>query len=653
MSYKFYGSIVLDVRRMHGKTKCILHDEIEGNMIPDQDERHRFDRFFSACDRLRKKKRDANLVALAYLILFALSIVLQSKAISSSNIGGIIAQFQVMISVFVVVVISKRGFIVAIVANLMQSLLVVVLVIFQGYISALPGILVPYSTILILFVIFVNDRRLLRIVSETSIQKEKIETLYLDVAVAEAEAKLRNDELEKNTLAIKETGEKLTHMAFFDLLTELPNRKMIIDRMELLIRIFAQQGLSFSFVHIDLDNFKRINESSGHEKGDTVLVMVADRLKSFIDPDDILGRVGGDEFALLIQRQLKEEDILAFVERLRVELMAPFSLDGTDFIMSGSFGISLFPKDGNSSADILKCADTAMYKAKEYGKNSVQFFRKEMMTDALQKVQLENKMMTAIQNDEFSLYYQPQYSADDKHIRGFEALARWHSPEYGNIRPDQFIPMAEETGYIVRLGEWILRTACIRFKNVQKRLGEKYVLSINISAAQIMSPVFIQMVKKAIREIEFDPYSLEFEVTESILMQSMEYVIGILKELKSLGIRVALDDFGTGYSSLQYLQMLPINTLKIDKSFVETIDLGKEVRPIVGSIISLAHEMNIKVIAEGVENVTQLDYLKKFDCDYIQGYIWGKPLDEEGLYSLLQSEQDDISVADAADSHGA
>jgi diguanylate cyclase (GGDEF)-like protein len=640
MSHKFYGSLFPEM-------------ELRDSMIPDQNDSHRFDRFFSACDRLRKNKRETNLVAITFLMLFTASIIFQSKTGTSSNIGGIIAQFQVMISVFVVVVISKRGFIVAVVANLTQSLLVVVLVVFRGYISALPGVLVPYSTIFILFVIFVNDRRLLRIVSETSLQKEKIEALYLDVAAAETEAKLRNEELEKHSIAIKETGEKLTHMAFFDLLTELPNRKMIIDRIELLIRIFAQQGLSFSFVHIDLDNFKRINESSGHEKGDAVLIMVADRLKSFIDADDILGRVGGDEFALLIQRQLKEEDILSFVERLRVELMAPFNLDGTDFIMSGSFGISLFPQDGTSSADILKCADTAMYKAKEYGKNSVQFFRKEMMTDALQKVQLENKMMTAIQNDEFSLYYQPQYSADDKRIRGFEALARWHSPEYGNIRPDQFIPMAEETGYIVRLGEWILRTACIRFKNVQKRLGENYVLSINISAAQIMSPVFIQMVKKAIREIEFDPYSLEFEVTESILMQSMEYVIGVLKELKSIGIRVALDDFGTGYSSLQYLQMLPINTLKIDKSFVETIDLGKEVRPIVGSIISLAHEMNIKVIAEGVENVTQLEYLKRFDCDYIQGYIWGKPLDEDGLYALLQSEQDDISVADAADSHGA
>jgi len=622
-------------------------------MIPDQNEYHRFDWFFKACERLRKNARGTNIVVLTYLILFALSSYMQANSLPSSNIGGVIAQFLVMFSVFVVVIISKKGFIVAVVANLIQILLVVNLVVFQGFITAMPGILVSLSTIIILSVIYVNDRRLMRIVSETSLQKEKIEALYHDVAAAETEAKLRNDELEKNSIALKETGEKLTHMAYFDLLTELPNRKMIIDRMELLIQIYKQQGLSFAFVFIDLDNFKRINESLGHEVGDLALQSVADRLKEVVDSEDILGRIGGDEFALIIQRQIKEEEILALVDVLRSVLLAPIKMGGAEFLLSGSFGVSLYPHDGETPAEILKSADTAMFKAKEYGKNSVQFFRKEMMTETLQRVQFENKMMAAIQNDEFFLYYQPQYSAEGKQIRGFEALARWHSPEFGDIRPDQFIPLAEETGYIVRLGEWILRTACIRFKKIQKRASGNYILSINISAAQIMSPLFVQMVKKAIREIEFDPYSLEFEVTESILMQSMEYVIGVLVELKSLGIRVALDDFGTGYSSLQYLQMLPIDTLKIDKSFVETIDLGNEAKPIVGSIISLVHEMNIKVVAEGVENQIQLDYLRKFDCDYIQGFIWGKPLNEEGLYSLLQTDLEIIdSQALCPQTHG-
>ena len=616
-------------------------------MIPDRTESNIIDRFFIACEHLRSNKHETSLVAVIFLVLFASSMLFQAQFGASSKTGEMIAQFQVVISVCVVVFISKKGYFYGLVANLVQSFTITMVVFVKGDIHATPGILIPLCTIFILSVIYVNDNRLMRNYSEITRQKEEIEDLYTEVAASVTESSLRNEQLEKNALVIKETDEKLTHMAFFDLLTELPNRKMIIDRMDLLIRIFKQQGMSFAFIFIDLDSFKRINESMGHEAGDHTLLAVGSRLQALIDPDDILGRVGGDEFALIIQRQMKEEDILAFVELLRGELFIPLSIDGSEIVQSASFGISLFPQDGDSSVEILKCAETAMNKAKEYGKNCVQFFRKEMMTEALHRVQFENKMMTAIQNDEFFLYYQPQYSLEGKEIRGFEALARWHSPDYGDIRPDQFIPMAEETGYIVRLGEWILRTACIRFNKVQDRLGKNYMLSINISAAQIMSPSFLHMVKKVLREIDIDPNSLEFEVTESILMLSMEYVIGVLVELKSLGIHVALDDFGTGYSSLQYLQMLPIDTLKIDKTFVETIDLGKEGKPIVGSIISLVHEMDIKVVAEGVENEVQLAYLRKYGCDYIQGFIWGKPLDEEGLFNLLLANQKtDESVSD-------
>jgi len=609
-------------------------------MIPDRTETHIVEKIYQLGRWLRASKRATNLITDLFLVLFAVSMFLQSYLIQSDNIGGILAQFQMILSVSVVAAIAKKGFLAALAANLIQFLVVINIVFIQGAGKAAPGLFVTISTILILMIIYANDKRLISKLSEISSQKVKIEQLYTEVAAAETECSLRNEQLVKNALIMKETENKLNHMAFFDLLTELPNRKMILDRMELLIRIFKQQELNFAFVYIDLDNFKRVNDSMGHEFGDDVLKAVADRLRLIVDPEDIFGHIGGDEFALIMQRQMKEEDILNFAEKLRCDLLMPFVIDGSEFIISGSIGISMFPQDGDSSVEILKCADTAMFKAKDYGKNCVQFFRKEMKSEALQRVQFENKMVTAIQNDEFFLYYQPQYSAADKQLRGFEALARWHSPEYGDIRPDQFIPMAEESGYIVRLGEWILRTACLRFKKMEEKIQEQLILSINISAAQIMSPVFIQMVKKAIRETEISPGSLEFEVTESILMSSMEYVIGILVELKSLGIHVALDDFGTGYSSLQYLQMLPIDTLKIDKSFVETIDRNLDTKPIVGSIISLVHEMDIKVIAEGVENEIQLEYLRKFDCDYIQGFLWGKPLDEDDLYQLLQINKD-------------
>ena len=409
---------------------------------------------------------------------------------------------------------------------------------------------------------------------------------------------------------------------------------MIIDRIDFLISLAESKKISFATVFIDLDNFKKINDSMGHHAGDLLLKAVTSKLKGLIHSKDMLGRLGGDEFAIIIQRELKEEEILEYVENLKDSLMDCFVIENTEFNTSASLGISMYPQDGKDSAELLKCADTAMYKAKEYGKNGVYFFRKEMKEDILKKIEFENRLLSAIKNEEIFLVFQPQYTSNSKELRGFEVLVRWKSPELGLVSPGQFIPVAEETGFIVQLGEFIFRKACEKFKYIQDKYNIMSVISVNISALQIMDPYFVQMVKNVLEETKFDVRYLELEITESVFISSVDYVINIINELKEMGISIALDDFGTGYSSLNYLQLLPIDTLKIDKSFIDSIDNNTK-KQIVGSIISLVHKMEISVVAEGIENEIQLEYLKKHECDFIQGFLWGKPLNEEEVSKLL------------------
>lgn len=317
-------------------------------------------------------------------------------------------------------------------------------------------------------------------------------------------------------------------------------------------------------------------------------------------------------------------------------ILAPFAFERTELSISASLGISIYPQDGNDSVDLLKYADTAMYKAKDCGKNAVQFFCKEMKDEVLKKIEFENRLLSAIQNQEVFLVFQPQYRLGKKQLRGFETLVRWESPEFGLISPVNFIPVAEETGFIIQLGEWILNTACKKFKDIQDKYCVNLVVSVNISAVQIMDPSFVQMVKNVLEQTGLHGKYVEFEITESVFISSMEYVIRVLTELKETGIRIALDDFGTGYSSLNYIQKLPIDILKIDKTFIDSINHKDAKNQIVGSIISLVHQMDISVIAEGVENETQLAYLEDHNCDCIQGFLWGKPLCEQDMNQLLQ-----------------
>ena len=474
---------------------------------------------------------------------------------------------------------------------------------------------------------------------EEAREKQELTRLYNDVELAKEELTKKNKTLMEYNNLMRENEKKLNHLAFFDMLTDLPNRKMIISRLNYLIDRANDNPTDLAVVFIDLDNFKRVNDTMGHHSGDLLLQSATSRMKTLIKPNDMLGRLGGDEFALIIQQPLSDEEIFEYLTLLKNVIEQPFTIEKNEFTITASFGFAVFPEDGKNSIDLLKCADTAMYKAKEQGKNNIVRFSKEMNEEITRRMEFENKMMSAIQKDEMYLVFQPQYSTD-KELRGFEALVRWKSAELGVVNPLDFIPIAEETKYIIPLGEWILKTACNIFMKLRNELECEMMLSINISSVQIMDPSFLDMVKKILEQTNFPPNLLEFEITESVFISSMDYVIDILNKLKKIGVKIALDDFGTGYSSLNYLQMLPIDTLKIDKSFVDNINSENARKQIVGPIISLVHQMNISVIAEGVETEEQLKYLRNHKCDFIQGYLFGKPLTNEDLYNICNVKKD-------------
>ncbi|PKM59464.1 MAG: hypothetical protein CVU99_13280 [Firmicutes bacterium HGW-Firmicutes-4] len=374
----------------------------------------------------------------------------------------------------------------------------------------------------------------------------------------------------------------------------------------------------------------------GHLYGDDYLKYTAKRLQELVHEDDLLGRLGGDEFALIIQRNIKEDAAYNYVESLRNELCDKIKTSYSEFKVSASFGISVFPQDGKDPIELLKSADTSMYKAKELGRNNIQFFRPDMKEEILNKIQMESLLLKAYENKEFFIEYQPQFNAEDHRIRGFEALIRWDSPHYGRVAPMNFIPLAEEMGLIIGIGQWVLLTACHKFKELDNRFDQNLCISVNVSAVQMRDKNFVAIVKNVLDETNMDPKQLELEITESLFIDNIEETIDMLNEIKSLNVRISLDDFGTGFSSLSYLRRLPIDTLKIDKSFIDDLsDQDSSIR-IVGDIISLGHNLDAHIVAEGIENSTQLDYLKANNCDCIQGFMFGKPMSVKDVEALLE-----------------
>lgn len=473
-------------------------------------------------------------------------------------------------------------------------------------------------------------------------QREEIEGMYEEIAATEEELRSQYDQLSENNRQLLLNEERLDYLVHNDVLTELPNRKRINEQINELIRRSSLQKdpACFYVVFIDLDNFKKINDTMGHHTGDMFIREAAIRLSGSIHEGDMVGRIGGDEFALIVQRPLMEEEAHCYIEKIRKDFNLPFLIGNSELRSSASFGVAAFPKDGSRDDELMKNADTAMYKAKEAGKNRIQFFKSSMMDEMLNKITLENRLVEALRNNEFHLAFQPIFFTETGKVRGFETLVRWNSPELGIVSPLRLIQAAEEIGMIIPLGEWIFNEACKRFKLFQDKYQIDAVLSINVSVIQLEDEQFIDRVKDILIETRLDPRYVELEITESVFIDSFLETARILKKLKDMNIGISLDDFGTGYSSLSYLRQLPIDLLKIDRSFINDLLKPEEQKQIIGNIISLAHNLQISVVAEGIEEEVQRDYLKNLDCNFLQGFLLGKPIDDLNIEQYIVSNLD-------------
>jgi diguanylate cyclase (GGDEF)-like protein len=430
---------------------------------------------------------------------------------------------------------------------------------------------------------------------------------------------------------------ELEHQANYDALTGLPNRNLLHDRLHQAVH--GQRGrTNIGVVFMDLDHFKLINDSLGHSMGDRLLKGMADRLRAVLRESDTIGRVGGDEFVLILNEQANEEVVFRTMQRIAAKVAEPIVIDGKELYVTSSAGISLYPQDGRDVDTLLRNADAAMYRAKEHGRANFQFYTSEMNERVSDRLALENALRRALERREFALHYQQKVDLRTGEIIGAEALVRWSHPEWGLVRPARFIPIAEETGLIVPLGEWVLHEAARQTRAWLDAGLNPGIVSVNLSARQFRQEGLVRTVSRVLEETGLDPSALEMELTESMVMHNVETAIATLQGLKSLGISLSVDDFGTGYSSLSYLKDLPIDTLKIDRAFVRDIGTGadEEDGVLAQAIISLAHALHLKVIAEGVETDAQVHFLKRHGCDQVQGFLYGEPVSPEQFARLLE-----------------
>ena len=431
--------------------------------------------------------------------------------------------------------------------------------------------------------------------------------------------------IEEDITERKRSEERINYLANFDVLTGLPNRPKMDDHLRYTLSLAKRHEGNFAILFLDLDHFKDINDTLGHRVGDLMLIELAKRLTVALRDEDTVSRMGGDEFILLLPDSTANGAALV-AQKLLESIAQPFSLEDHALSVTASIGIALYPSDGSDIEILSKNADVAMYRAKQEGRNAYCFFTQEMQQNSQRKLQLSNALHTALQRDELHVVYQPQVSASRTHIVGAEALLRWQHPEFGNISPAEFIPIAEENGMIIPMGEWVLRTAISQIKSWITKGQSPIVMAVNLSAIQFRHPNLPNLITSILAEVDLPPEYLELELTEGIAMYNPELAIGIMNDLHERGIRMSIDDFGTGYSSLAYLKKFKIYKLKIDQSFVRDISTDTEDKAIVSAIIHMAHSLGLQTIAEGVETIAQLNYLQEQGCDEIQGYYYSKPL---------------------------
>ncbi len=427
---------------------------------------------------------------------------------------------------------------------------------------------------------------------------------------------------------------QLKYQALHDPLTQLPNRALLIDRIQSSIKYAKKYANQFAILYFDLDRFKLINDSLSHEVGDQLLRLVGQRWSALIHKGDTLARIGGDEFVMICQVP-QNENIHIIADKILDSMKEPFKVANRDITITAAVGISIYPKDGEIPGDLLKNADLAMYQAKECGGNQYSFYATQLHEYSAQCFKLESDLRNALKNKEFFLLYQPQFNINKKDLLSVEALIRWNHPQKGLLLPMDFIPMAEETGLIIPMGEWIISEACQQIKTWHKK-GLPYIrVAINITSRQLEQPSFIYVVEKILKEHLLSPEYLEFEISENVII-THKNIVQTLNQLKQIGTRIALDDFGTGNSSINYLKQLHIDCLKIDQSFIQNISASRSDEVIIEAIISMARSFNFKVLAEGVENQKQLDFLKQQHCDEVQGFFFSKPLTSAGIEKLLK-----------------
>ena len=435
----------------------------------------------------------------------------------------------------------------------------------------------------------------------------------------------------------KQLQKQLHYIGQYDPLTSLPNQNLLEDRLRQALANAGRSKRQVVLLFTDLDCFKIVNDSLGYKVGDQLLQQVAKRLKRCLRAGDTLSRRGGDEFMVMLSDLRHIEDAAHVAEKLLKSLAEPYTIDGIELHISASIGISIYPDDGRDVETLLRNADMAMYFAKQNGRNRYQFFTSEMNSRAYEFLMMQNHLRRALERGEFELNYQPQVDLRKGIIIGAEALLRWRHPEMGMIAPGRFIPIAEESGLIVPIGEWVMHEACRQGRLWREAGLPELSIAINLSAVQFRKKDILKTIERALQENRFDPSLLELELTEGTVMQDAEDAIAVLQELKAMGIKLSIDDFGTGYSSLSYLKRFPIDQLKVDRSFVRDVTSNEDDAEITRAIIGMAHGLGLKVIAEGVEYEDQLKFLRWQKCDNMQGYYFSRPLQAEAFEALLTS----------------
>jgi diguanylate cyclase (GGDEF)-like protein/PAS domain S-box-containing protein len=434
----------------------------------------------------------------------------------------------------------------------------------------------------------------------------------------------------------KRAEQQLNFMAFYDSLTGLPNRTLLDDRLSLACAHAHRNSDKFAVLHIDLDNFKTINDTLGHIASDELLRAATKRLLTHLREGDTVARVSGDEFVVLLPQVNHEEDVAIIAQKLLETIRRPISVSNQDVYVTASIGISLYPHDGIDGQALLRHADAALGLSKDQGKNNYQFYSPDLNDKVLKRFAMENLIHRALDNDEFMLYYQPLVDSETNTIVGMEALLRWENPELGTVSPLDFIPIAEETGLIISIGEWVLQEACRQTKVWHDAGYPPIKVSVNLSPRQIQQQNLVETVKGILAETGLEPQYLELELTEGTVMKDAEKAIAVLAQFKEMGIRIAIDDFGTGYSSLSYLKQFPVDKLKIDRSFISSVDKDPSDAAIISTIIAMAHNLNLGAVAEGIETQAQLECLRSLNCGEMQGFLFSEPLTAEKFAELLK-----------------